>query len=61
MKRTACVVIVIILLLTWRIIAALQFTGQKCSLFAGSSPTPPDRIYKAEVYGTSVSNFYLDR
>ena len=28
-----------------------------CWFFTGN----PDRIYKAEVYGTSVSNFYLDR
>lgn len=28
-----------------------------CWFFAGT----PDRIHKAEVYGTSVSNFYLDR
>ncbi|WP_299823631.1 hypothetical protein [Phascolarctobacterium succinatutens] len=28
-----------------------------CWFFTGN----PDRMYKAEVYGTSVSNFYLDR
>lgn len=43
---TACVVIVIILLLTLRIIAALQFTDRKCSLFAGSSLATPAAYIK---------------
>lgn len=28
-----------------------------CWFFTGN----PDRIYKAEIYGANVSNFYLDR
>lgn len=40
------IVIVIILLLTLRIIATLQFTGRKCSLFAGSLLATPAAYIK---------------